>query len=382
MRKRFSPLLLVTIFGISIAAPSVDAQGGESATQLSPDSDGGGTAFTITCGPDRVLVGITGASGQWVDRVQGLCMQVTNDGQWIGSETMTPPTTGTSGTPFSLRCAANSAVSALSGRSGSWVDRLQVHCSPLSFAGSIQSTLQLAGAVGGTGGTAAFGPNRCEDRRPARAITGTMGQVLGVGTVGRIGLRCARAAVLGLDRLTLMAFSTNLPNPGRGQLSLTRTTPATFAIALASSNPAVASVPPSVAVSAGQSSASFTIRAVATGCTIITASADNKSSPEPFVVQFPPQGDLTQFELGTPNQALIAGVRSQGSVRVGGRAGQTVALASSNPSVVAVPATVTASLGGIGSFAITPLARGCATITATLGPLVYRRVVMVEDIGG
>lgn len=382
MRMRLGLLLLVTILGTSIGAPPVDAQGGESATQLSPDSDGGGTTFTITCGPDRVLVGIAGASGQWVDRVQGLCMQVTNDGQWIGSETSTPPTMGTSGTPFSIRCAANSAVSALSGRSGSWVDRLQVHCSPLSFAGSMQSTLQLAGAAGGTGGTTGFGPNTCEDRRPARAITGTMGQALGVGTVGRIGLRCARAAVLGLDGLSLMAFSTNLPNASRGQASLTRTTPATFSIALASSNPAVASVPPSVAVSAGQSSASFTIRAIATGCTIITASADNKSAPRPFVVQFPPQGDLTQFELGTPNQWLIAGIQAQGSVRIGGRAGQTASLASSNPSVVAVPATVTVSIGGIGAFPITPIARGCATITATLGSLVYRRVVMVEDIGG
>ena len=207
-------------------------------------------------------------------------------------------------------------------------------------------------------------------------------QVLGVGTVGRIGLRCARAAVLGLGGLSLMAFSTNLPNASRGQVSLTRTTPATFSVALASSNPAVASVPPSVAVSAGQSSASFTIRAVATGCTIITASADNKSSVEPFVVQFPPQGDLTQFELGTPNQPLTGGTSAQGSVRVGGRAGQTVALASSNPSVVAVPATVTTSIGGIAGFPIRAVGGGCATITATLGSLVYRRVIMVEDITG
>ena len=382
MRIRTYRLLLVTILGISIGAPPADAQGGESVTTLSPDSDGGGTTFTLTCGPDRVLIGITGASGQWVDRVQGLCIQVTNDGQWIGSETTTPPSVGTSGTPFSIKCAANSAVSALSGRSGSWVDRLQVHCSPLSFAGSMQSTLQLAGSAGGTGGTTGFGPNTCEDRRPARAITGTMGQVLGVGTVGRIGLKCARAAVLGLDRLSLMAFSTNLPNASRGQVSRTRTTPANFSIALASSNPAVASVPPSVAVSAGQSSGSFTIRAIATGCTIITASSDNKSSPEPFVVQFPPQGDLAQFELGTPNQPLTAGSPAQGSVRVGGRAGQTASLASSNPAVVAVPTTVTASMGGIAAFPITPISRGCATITATLGSLVYRRVVMVEDIGG
>jgi hypothetical protein len=381
MRTRL--LILLVAAGSCLGAPRLVAQGGESVTTLSPDSDGGGTSFTITCGPDRVLIGITGAAGQWVDRVQGLCMQVTNEGQWIGSETTTPPTVGTSGTPFSIRCAANSAVSALSGRSGSWVDRLQVHCSPLSFAGTVQSTLQLAGAAGGTGGTTGFGPNTCEDRRPARAITGTMGQVLGVGTVGRIGLRCARAAVLGLDGLSLMAFSTSLPNPSRGQVALTRATPSSFSVSLASSNPAVATVPATVAVSAGQSSASFTIRAVATGCTVIKASADNVSSVEPFVVQFPPQGDLTQFELATPNQVLYSGNQAQGSVRVGGRGGQ-VTLVSSNPSVVAVPPTVTPAVGsmGIAAFPIRALAPGCATITATLGSLVYRRVVMVQEIGG
>ena len=360
------------------------AQGGESRTTLSPDSDGGGTTFTLSCGPDRALIGITGGSGQWVDRVGGVCIQVTNDGQWIGGETSTPPSTGSSGTAFSIRCPANSAVAGLSGRAGSWLDRLQVHCRALGFAGNLKDDLRLAGATGGTGGTTGFGPHVCDDNKPARGIAGTAASMMGAALVGRIGLVCAKPNVLRLQTLSLMAFSTVSPNFSRGEVTLTRATPTTLTVALSSSNPTVASVAPTVTVSGGQASNSFTIRPGATGCASITASNDNVSRIEPFVVQFPAPMDPARFELGSPNRLLMSPGQYTASVRIDGRAGFAVSLASSNASVATVPASVTVptSAMGIGSYAITATGKGCAIITATYGSTVLRRVVMVDEIGG
>jgi hypothetical protein len=360
------------------------AQGGESRTTLSPDSDGGGTTFTLSCGPDRVLIGITGGSGQWVDRVGGLCIQVTNDGQWIGSETSTPPSTGSSGSAFSIRCAANSAVAGLSGRAGSWLDRLQVHCRALGFAGTLKDALRLAGATGGTGGTTGFGPHTCDDDRPARALTGTAASTLGAALVGRLGLVCARPNVLRLQSLSLMAFSAVSPNLSRGEVELTRATPTTLTVALSSSNPAVAAVPPTVTVSGGQSGNAFTIRPGATGCASITASNDNVSRVQPFVVQYPASTDPARFDLGTPGRLLMAPGAASGSVRIDGRAGFVVNLASSNGGVATVPASITVptTAMGIGSYPITATGKGCTVITGTYGTQVLRRVVMVGEIGG
>jgi hypothetical protein len=360
------------------------AQGGESRTTLSPDSDGGGTTFTVSCGPDRALIGITGGSGQWVDRVGGVCIQVTNDGQWIGSETSTPPSTGSSGTSFTIRCGANSAVAGLSGRAGSWLDRLQVHCRALGSAGTLKDDLRLAGATGGTGGTTGFGPHACDDNKPARALTGTAASMLGAALVGRLGLVCARPNVLRLQTLSLMAFSTVSPNLSRGEVELTRVTPTTLTVALSSSNPAVASVAPTVTVSGGQSGNAFTIRPGATGCANITASNDNVSRVQPFVVQYPASPDPARFDLGSPGRLLLAPSQSTGSLRIDGGAGFTVSLASSNGSVATVPASVTVptTAMGIGSYPITATGKGCTVITGTYGGQVLRRVVMVGEIGG
>jgi hypothetical protein len=379
-----SARLLAAALLVALPIRLVGAQGGESRTTLSPDSDGGGASFTISCGPDRVLIGITGGSGQWVDRVAGICVQVTNDGQWIGSETATPPSTGTSGTPFSIRCAANSAVAGLSGRAGSWLDRLQVHCRALSFAGTVKDDLRLAGATGGSGGSTGYGPNVCDDDKPARGITGTAASMMGAALVGRIGLVCARPNVLRLQTLSLMSFSTVAPNLSRGEVTLTRATPATLTVALSSSNPAVASVAPTVTVSGGQTGNAFTIRPGATGCASITASNDNVSRVEPLVVQYPASPDPARFELGSPNRLLVSPGQYTASVRIDGRTGFTVSLASSNARVVTVPASITVptTAMGIGSYPITASGKGCAVITATYGAQVLRRVVMVDEVGG
>jgi hypothetical protein len=361
------------------------AADGESTTPLSPDSDGGGTNMKLSCGPDRALIGIAGASGQWVDRVQGICMQVTSDGKWIGSETMTPTSGGSSGTPYSIRCATNSAVVALSGRAGQWVDKLQVHCKPLSFNGSVTGNMVLAGAAGGTGGSTGFGPNMCDDNRPARALAVFAGgNVIVANTVDRIGLTCSRPAVIGLKTVSLMAFETITPNSSRGEVALTRATPTAETVTLTSSDPLIASVPASVSVGSGQSTASFSIRpGSAGGCVRITAADRGVTRIEPFVVQ-PPYPDLAHFDLGSEKQLLFAGRTYKGSVKIDTERGMTVTMASNNPAVATVPASVTVQRGafGMADYPITAVGRGCAMITATYGPWTIHHYVMVEYIPG
>jgi hypothetical protein len=360
------------------------AQDGESTTSLSPDSDGGGTSMKLTCGPDRVLIGVSGASGQWVDRVQGICMQVTYDGKWVGGETTTPSSGGTSGTSFSIRCATNSAVVALSGRSGQWVDKLQVHCKPLSFNGTVTGSMVLAGAAGGTGGTTGFGPNVCDQDRPARALAiFGGGNVVVASTVDRVGLTCSRPSVFGLKAISLMGFETFIPNLSRGDVTLTRAAPAAETVSLTSSDPSVASVPATVSFSIGQTTASFTIRPASGGCVLITAADRGISRIQPFVVQ-PAIPDITHFDLGSEKRLLIAPGTYKGSVMVDRQHGLTVTMSSDNPRVATVPATVTVprSGAGIADYGITAVGRGCAKITATYGPLTIHHYVMVENIPG
>ena len=359
------------------------AQDGESTTALSPDSDGGGTSMKLTCGPDRVLIGVIGASGQWVDRVQGVCMQVTYDGKWIGSETTTPSSGGTSGTPYSIRCATNSAVVALSGRSGQWVDKLQVHCKPLSFNGTVTGSMVLAGAAGGTGGTTGFGPNVCDQDRPARALAiFGGGNVVVASTVDRVGLTCSRPSVFGLKAISLMSFETFIPNLSRGDVTLTRAAPAAETVTLTSSDASVASVPATVSFSIGQTTNSFTIRPGSTGgCVQITAADRGISRSQPFVVQ-PAIPDIAHFNLGSEKRLLIAPGTYKGSVMVDTQHGLTVTMSSDNPRVATVPATVSVMRTGIADFAITAVGRGCAKITATYGPWTIHHYVMVENIPG
>lgn len=370
---------------LASAAAPLHALDIESFTALSPDPDGGGSRVALSCGTDRVLIGVTGGSGLWIDRVAGLCIQVTGDGKWIGSETTTGSSPGTTGSAFSIRCPANSAVAALSGRAGSWLDRLQVHCRPLGYAGSVTGSLTLAGGIGGTIGSTAFAALTCAQNEPARSLVAVANTVLGVARVERVGLGCARATPLGLKSFTVASFSTVLPTSSRGSVALDRVTPESYVVTLKSDNPTVASVPATVTVNAGQSGNSFTIRPGSIGgCTTITASDATHTGARQFVVQYPLPTAPSTFYVDSPDRFLFAGAQVQGSVRVDGSAGWIVGLVSSNPNVVRVPPSVTIPKGATAAvaFPISTGGTGCAVISAKYGTLLFRRVVMVIDIGG
>jgi LmbE family N-acetylglucosaminyl deacetylase len=144
-------------------------------------------------------------------------------------------------------------------------------------------------------------------------------------------------------------------------------------VALASSDPTSASVPPSVTVAAGASSATFPITAgaVATATAVtITASFASGPGTATLTVQ-PPPGVAT---LVLSPATVAGGTSSQGTVTLTGAAGPQgtlVQLATTDSSLTNVPASVTVPAGATSaSFAIATASvttPSTATLTATAG---------------
>ena len=73
---------------------------------------GGGGQFTLACEPDEILVGVHGIAGTYVYQVGPQCVRMDQLGRWIG-DPINGPTAGTrtDGTPYSLSCPRDHAVS-------------------------------------------------------------------------------------------------------------------------------------------------------------------------------------------------------------------------------------------------------------------------------
>jgi hypothetical protein len=362
----------------------------DSYTSYSPDSDGGGTSFgDLTCGPAQVLIGVKVGAGQWVDWVQGVCSQVTWDGRWIGAEATTSKrsndatSTSSSGTPFTLKCDRNSAVSGFSGKAGQWLNRLEVWCRPLGTGGSLKSGTaeQSAGARGGDGGST-FTTISCSSDQPAEAIAGYSGSVLGASAVDRVRLLCSRTSPFQLADVTV-PFSATLPVNVSAGATFNRSAPGQDTVLLSSTNAAVAAVPPLSIVSGSADRAPFTITARAPGCASIEARDDGITRSRPIVVhpELPPGSHLI---FHTPDRLLLVSPNTvSAQIHVDGTAGRTVTAISRNPGVVSLPfPNITVSATGDALLYMNVAGEGCTTIEVTYGSTVVKRTVMAAHVGG
>jgi hypothetical protein len=154
-------------------------------------------------------------------------------------------------------------------------------------------------------------------------------------------------------------------------------------INLSSSNPAAATVPGSVTVSAGATSATFTVASVPVAAdTSVTISATSGTSTKnaALTVQAPTLLSLTLNPVG-----LIGGKSSVASATLNGLApssGLTIALSSNNPSIAA-PAGNIVIAGGSLSGSVTITTQGVAsntpvTISATLGTVTKTATLTVK----
>lgn len=170
---------------------------------------------------------------------------------------------------------------------------------------------------------------------------------------------------------------------GQGTSATVRVSPASAAVQVirfSSSNPAVASVPSAMPISPGASQATVPIIAGSTGgCVLITAALGTDSWSRDLVVH--PASGASTFTLTVPDQILVLGGTYAGQVTAGLMSRIPVSLASSDPTVLTVPAS-SETVRGIASFNMVTKKEGCVTISATVRSQTVKKIVRVVYIGG
>lgn len=147
---------------------------------------GGGTETRVECGEDRVLVGVTGRAGSWLDNLFLRCARVNgatlsdvvtldNNAQRIG---------GLGGNhSYTVQCPAGHVVKGVVAYQGTFVNRIGLYCRGWDGTGWT-GTGNLVGPAGGTGGS--YDRRDCDDRtRPVVALRGREGNY-----VDAIGIVC------------------------------------------------------------------------------------------------------------------------------------------------------------------------------------------------
>lgn len=163
----------------------------------------GGAAFADHCSSHaagKVLIGIKGRSGGYVDSIRGICASV-NQVLMPESVSSTTHRGGSGGsTAYEFRCPTGHALVGLHGRAGFYIDQVGIKCAPLDTTARDGRTIGtpaapegLAGSFaratsGGSGGTAF--DLTCPGNLPARTLMGRAGTF-----VDRLQLGCHPARV-------------------------------------------------------------------------------------------------------------------------------------------------------------------------------------------
>lgn len=159
---------------------------------------GGGTPFALFCKADQVLVGVYGKAGKFVGSIGGLCRPVGENGEWIGEETRTEEKGNDprdryadlpdpEAKPYLERCPEGMAIVGMAGRSGLWMDRVDLTCRRLAPHANNQEKdcrwkmMVVTGnykrlpVVGGRGGKG-FYARYCPENKPANRLVGSAGR--------------------------------------------------------------------------------------------------------------------------------------------------------------------------------------------------------------
>ena len=167
--------------------------------------------------------------------------------------------------------------------------------------------------------------------------------------------------------ITLTPSPLNLVTNASGSLTVTLTAPAVTGgqiVNLTSSNTSVATVPPSVTVPQGSTTANATVTPTGAGSTSITATAAGFTQGTATV-------NVANIVITLSPNPLSMVANASGSLTINlsapaGAGGQIINLASSNISVATVPPSVTVAPGSTtGNVTVTPATAGSTTITAT-----------------
>lgn len=163
-----------------------------------------GSSFTLDCGDDFVLVGVRARKGWWLDRITGLCMRLSRDRRWVGTMTATESAGGTGGDEVTVTCPRDTAVRALRGRFGSYVNRLTLRCRPL-VASASAATIRVEGSQAGDH---SWSYRWCPNNKFARGFYGRAGDY-----IDRAGLICHADATPNLQAAPNNIVAVNVVGP-------------------------------------------------------------------------------------------------------------------------------------------------------------------------
>lgn len=201
-----------------------------------------------------------------------------------------------------------------------------------------------------------------------------------------------REATTDIVSLTLVPQEISAGSQASGSVRLDNAAQTSIRIDLSSADPAIAGVPASVSVPARARSATFPIRTSsdAAGCTRITARLGTGAPrfAELFVGPLPtPRGSGVRLRLDS--NAVVATGTVLAHVDLAGPApegGTTVFLASGNPSLAAVPASIMVAPGATSQrFVVNTAVVGtstCAVISARVGAHTSRTLLKIVGISG
>jgi hypothetical protein len=94
----------------------------------------GGTAYTLDCGPGKLLTGLRGRAGMNVDAVGVLCAPVLANGALGSTSAVGSIKGGSGGQSMEIRCATGSVVTSLNVNYGTVLNQIKLRCHQWSSA--------------------------------------------------------------------------------------------------------------------------------------------------------------------------------------------------------------------------------------------------------
>jgi hypothetical protein len=375
----------------------------------------------MKCPKNMAVSGIKGRAGSYVSDVEIVCSALGPGGKLTGSPRAADASAGATqiagGSVIpdaafgTFLCPNSYPGKGLTGRAHDWVDQIALVCGtptdvqppvvvatsvPQGFAWSGLSTpaavtLNAPAPAGGT--TVTFPGNVGFSTSPSPivvpsgqktvsfaivAIT-TASRTLAVVTPSPATSSSAYASFNifppALWGLSLSSNYVTLGNTTTGRVSIEgKAFAGGLAVVLSTGDASVATVPSSVVVAAGDTTATFpvTLTATGNGCTYVRATYDARSK-DAYVAVAPPVGFVqARSKLPIGLSGTVGSTQLTVSFLLPSASARTVTMTSSNPSIVAVPTTITvpanASSATVGLTITNPAGTSaCATVTARDG---------------
>ena len=146
---------------------------------------GGGSAFTRTCGSNRVMTGFQYRKGLVIDGIGLLCRPVQSNGT-LGSESAGSMAGGGGGSFGTRSCAAGSVVVGGVVEYGSVIETVRIRCREWKAATRSYGTTEVVVSLVGNNATLSIGRTKCDNAtQPVVSIRGRAGLV-----VDAVGFTC------------------------------------------------------------------------------------------------------------------------------------------------------------------------------------------------